>query len=39
NWREVEDYVDWLQYLVIGAVVFLIARFVWQRRGRVLGSR
>jgi membrane protein DedA with SNARE-associated domain len=39
NWREVEDYVGWLQYLVIAAVVFLVARFVWQRRGRVLGSR
>ena len=39
NWREVEDYVGWLQYLVIGAVVFLIARFVWQRRRRVMGSR
>jgi membrane protein DedA with SNARE-associated domain len=39
NWRQVEDYVGWLQYLVIAAVVFLILRFVWQRRGRVLGNR
>jgi membrane protein DedA with SNARE-associated domain len=38
NWRQVEDYVGWLQYLVIAAVVFLILRFVWKRRGRVLGS-
>jgi membrane protein DedA with SNARE-associated domain len=39
NWHQVEDYVGWLQYLVIAAVVFLILRFVWQRRGRVLGNR
>jgi membrane protein DedA with SNARE-associated domain len=38
NWRQVEDFVGWLQYLVIAAVVFLIVRFVWQRRGRVLGD-
>ena len=37
NWREIEEYVGWLQYLVIAAVAFLILRFVWQRRGRVLG--
>ena len=37
NWRQVEDYVGWLQYLVIAAVLFLILRFVWLRRGRVMG--
>jgi membrane protein DedA with SNARE-associated domain len=39
NWHEVEKYVGWLQYLVIAAVAFLVIRFVWQRRGRVMGSR
>jgi membrane protein DedA with SNARE-associated domain len=38
NWHQVEDYVGWLQYLVIAALVFLILRFVWKRRGRVLGK-
>ena len=33
NWRQVEEYVGWLQYLVIAAVAFLVLRFVWQRRG------
>ena len=37
NWHEVERYVGWLQYLVIAAVAFLVIRFVWQRRGRVMG--
>ena len=31
SWRNIEQYVDWLQYLVIAAVAFLVARFVWQR--------
>lgn len=31
NWHQIEEYVDWLQYLVIAAVAFLIVRFVWQR--------
>ena len=39
NWHRVEDYVGWLQYLVIAVVFFLVLRFVWQRRGRVLGNR
>jgi membrane protein DedA with SNARE-associated domain len=39
NWRQVEDYIGWLQYFVIAAVVFLVLRFVWQRRGRVMGNR
>lgn len=40
NWRQIEEYVAWLQYLVIAAVALLILRFVWQRlRGRrVTGS-
>jgi membrane protein DedA with SNARE-associated domain len=38
NWHQVEDYVGWLQYLVIATLVFLILRFVWKRRGRVLGK-
>jgi membrane protein DedA with SNARE-associated domain len=38
NWHQVEDYVGWLQYLVVAALVFLILRFVWKRRGRVLGK-
>jgi membrane protein DedA with SNARE-associated domain len=38
NWHQVEDYVGWLQYLVIAALVLLILRFVWKRRGRVLGE-
>ena len=39
NWRRIEDYVGWLQYLVIAAVAFLIVRFVWQRlrARRVIG--
>ena len=39
NWRQIEDYVGWLQYLVIAAVAFLVLRFVWQRlrARRVLG--
>jgi membrane protein DedA with SNARE-associated domain len=40
NWRQIEEYVAWLQYLVIAAVAILVLRFVWQRlRGRrVTGS-
>ena len=40
NWRQIEEYVDWLKYLVIVVAAFLILRFVWQRlRGRrVTGS-
>jgi membrane protein DedA with SNARE-associated domain len=40
NWRQIEEYVAWLQYLVIAAVAVLVLRFVWQRlRGRrVTGS-
>jgi len=38
NWRQVEDYVGWLQYLVIAVVAVLILRFVWQRRRRVMGN-
>jgi membrane protein DedA with SNARE-associated domain len=35
NWHAVEDYVGWLQYVVIAVVAVLILRFVWQRlRGR-----
>jgi membrane protein DedA with SNARE-associated domain len=39
NWRQIEEYVDWLQYLVIAAVAFLLVRFVWQRlrARRVMG--
>jgi len=39
NWRQIEEYVGWLQYLVIAAVAFLIVRFVWQRlrARRVIG--
>src|ERR671916_1206814 len=39
NWRQIEEYVGWLQYLVIAAVAFLVLRFVWQRRGRMMGNR
>ena len=31
NWRLIERYVGWLQYLVIALVAFLIVRFIWQR--------
>jgi membrane protein DedA with SNARE-associated domain len=37
NWRQIEEYVGWLQYLVIAAVAVFILRFVWQRRRRVMG--
>jgi len=38
NWHLIEKYVGWLQYLVIAAIAFLIVRFVWLRRGRVVGQ-
>ncbi len=31
NWHSIERYVDWLQYLVLAVVAFLVVRFVWQR--------
>jgi membrane protein DedA with SNARE-associated domain len=31
NWHLIEQYVGWLQYLVIAAVAFLVLRFIWQR--------
>lgn len=31
NWHAVEEYVGWLQYVVIAVVAFLILRFVWLR--------
>jgi membrane protein DedA with SNARE-associated domain len=31
NWHLIEEYVGWLQYVVIAAAALLIARFVWQR--------
>ena len=31
NWHMIEEYVGWLQYVVIAAVAFLVLRFVWQR--------
>jgi len=35
NWHAIEEYVGWLQYVVIAVVAVLILRFVWQRlRGR-----
>ena len=37
NWHVVEEYVGWLQYVVIAVAAFLILRFVWQRRGMVMG--
>jgi membrane protein DedA with SNARE-associated domain len=31
NWHVIEEYVGWLQYVVIAVVAFLVLRFVWQR--------
>lgn len=31
NWHAIEQYVGWLQYLVIAVVAFLVLRFLWQR--------
>ena len=31
NWHVIEEYVGWLQYIVIAALAFLVLRFVWQR--------
>ncbi|MBW3633601.1 MAG: DedA family protein [Chloroflexi bacterium] len=40
NWHVIEEYVGWLQYVVIAVVAFLVVRFVWQRlrARRVTGS-
>jgi membrane protein DedA with SNARE-associated domain len=38
NWRQVEDYVGWLQYLAIAAVAFFILRYVGKCRGRMIGN-
>ena len=40
NWHVIEDYVGWLQYVVIAVVAFLVLRFFWQRlrARRVTGS-
>jgi membrane protein DedA with SNARE-associated domain len=43
NWHDIEQYVGWLQYLVLAVVAFLVIRFIWQRlraRGdRVAGDK
>jgi membrane protein DedA with SNARE-associated domain len=31
NWHIIEEYVGWLQYIVVAVVAFLVLRFVWQR--------
>lgn len=31
NWHAIENYVGWLQYLVIAIVALLVVKFVWQR--------
>ena len=31
NWHVIEEYVGWLQYIVIAVVAVLVLRFVWQR--------
>lgn len=31
NWHDIEEYVGWLQYVVIAVVAFLVLRFVWSR--------
>jgi membrane protein DedA with SNARE-associated domain len=31
NWHVIEEYVGWLQYVVIAVAVVLVLRFVWQR--------
>jgi membrane protein DedA with SNARE-associated domain len=40
NWHVIEEYVGWLQYVVIAVAAFLVVRFVWQRlrARRVTGS-
>ena len=40
NWHIIEEYVGWLQYVVIAVVALLILRFVWQRlrERRVMGD-
>jgi membrane protein DedA with SNARE-associated domain len=40
NWHIIEEYVGWLQYVVIAIAAFLVLRFVWQRlrARRVTGS-
>lgn len=39
SWHSIERYVDWLQYLVIAVVAFLVARFVWQRLRARMATR
>jgi membrane protein DedA with SNARE-associated domain len=34
NWHAIEEYVGWLQYVVIVVVTFLVVRFVWSRLQR-----
>jgi membrane protein DedA with SNARE-associated domain len=31
NWHDIQEYVGWLQYVVIAVAAFLVLRFVWQR--------
>lgn len=31
NWHAIEEYVGWLQYVVVAVVVLLLIRFVWSR--------
>ena len=31
NWHIIEQYVGWLQYVVIAVVGLLVMRFIWQR--------
>ena len=31
NWHVIEEYVGWMQYVVVAVVAFLVLRFVWQR--------
>lgn len=31
NWHIIEEYVGWLQYVVIAVAVLLVIRFIWQR--------
>jgi membrane protein DedA with SNARE-associated domain len=32
RWEEVEKYANYLQYVVIAAIVAVIARFIWKRK-------
>jgi membrane protein DedA with SNARE-associated domain len=32
RWEEVEKYTSYLQYVVIAAIVAVIARFIWKRK-------